>query len=444
MEPSQLETLIRRRLKDRGWTQHALAERSGLPFETVRSILEGRRRRPELETIHRLASGLEVDARDLEAASLEDRGFTRHQIMKALASAPSALLQADGRPGLELQAGKSAPPGSEADLNDLAVVVRDLRAQDRKRVRADCHQVIQAYRDKVRLSDDAARVVAQCHALEGVADHEQEDAPPERGRKLLSLAQQEAQSIGDLSVQIYALCNEAEQHRKEADATGNPGAEGYATARSLFEAAFEKLVGHPELAGLHVLCIAEAAKVPYGQRKETDFWDYVQQGTVLVRQLAEGAPSGATSGDLWPPLIEEYAQTCFWDAQLRGFALFGGVRVDVMKATARQARQLASGLAIVQDKATLNLALGEGLLRSPRKEDLLEGIECLGEAVRFSKATGYRRQLASARRVLRRVKVPSTLSPVACSWCGPDTMFELDQGIGYRCSRCQRVVIWLT
>lgn len=300
------------------------------------------------------------------------------------------------------------------------------------------------YRAKSGVSDEATLILAQCDALEGDTYDEQRDAPPERGRALLRRAQDEARSIGALAVEIYSLCKEAAQHRKEADATSQLEAEGFTKARSLLEKAFEKLSGRDDLQGLHLLCIAEAAKVPFGQRKETEFWDYIREGRALMLHLADRPLALVGRRDSWPPAVDEFARVCFLDTELRGFALFGGVGVQLMRATARQARQFPAGLAIVQDKATLNLALGEGLLRSARhEEDRLQGIQCLGEAIQFSRATGYKRQLASAERVLRRVRLPATLHGDACWWCGPRGWFELEPSMGYKCGRCHRILIQL-
>jgi hypothetical protein len=457
MAPTDLGDFIREHIRGR-MKLTELAERTpGLSYQTVRSIAEGRRgHRPAPKTIHSLAVGLGVDEGDLVAVCLQGQGYTRLEARKRVAAVTSELVDDDGRPTREVQerAGKTEVPalGSRAHLDDLARSVRDLRSKDRERAFRDGDRVKEIFRSKAALSDEAMRKVAICDAIQGVACHEENDEPPEKGRHYLKLAQEEAHSIGDLGLEVYALCNHAEWIRKLTDALGQANAEGYFAALSLFETTFEKL-GDPKglstgLRGLYLLCVAEKAKVLLGQDDKKAFRTEIDRGREWIQRWTDSGWRPMANNEEVPlPEIDGFGVSCFRDSELRGMAKFGGFLPNEMRAVAWEARQVTGGLAIVQDKGTLNLALGEGLLKYGRqREDYLEGVKCLGAAFRFSKADGFERQLASARKVLRRVKLllPLVLD-ARCSWCWNQSL-ELGDGVGYksiayRCNKCQRVVI---
>ncbi|MEK4433098.1 helix-turn-helix transcriptional regulator [Paenibacillus sp. FSL M7-0802] len=63
---------LKKKRKEKGWTQLELSEKSGVPQPTISQIEKGNRKYPTHENIRKLAKALEVDIRELEDES-EDK-----------------------------------------------------------------------------------------------------------------------------------------------------------------------------------------------------------------------------------------------------------------------------------------------------------------------------------------------------------------------------------
>lgn len=57
---------LKKKRKEKGWTQLKLSEKSGVPQPTISQIEKGNRKYPTHENIRKLAKALEVDIRELE------------------------------------------------------------------------------------------------------------------------------------------------------------------------------------------------------------------------------------------------------------------------------------------------------------------------------------------------------------------------------------------
>lgn len=72
---SNLGTIIRDRLEEKGWSMRELARRSGLPAATVQKILTGDVRMPTTENVCAIASALGLPDRTLLRAAAVDGGY---------------------------------------------------------------------------------------------------------------------------------------------------------------------------------------------------------------------------------------------------------------------------------------------------------------------------------------------------------------------------------
>ena len=110
-----LQRLIRRRLRERGWSYGQVARRGGLPRSTVYTLAATRNlgRPPRPDTIDALATGLDVPVAVVRAAAAESTGLHYYG---------------------EDPAGRERPGDPERD--SLIASIDELTAEDRRHVAA--------------------------------------------------------------------------------------------------------------------------------------------------------------------------------------------------------------------------------------------------------------------------------------------------------------------
>jgi len=123
LDVNPLQELIRKRLRDRGWSYGDVARRGGLPRSTVYTLATTRNlvRPPRPATIDALARGLDVPV----------------SVVRAAAAASTGLHYYDQPP-----AGEQQPGDPERDL--LIASIDELTLEDRRHVAA----LVQSLRDR--------------------------------------------------------------------------------------------------------------------------------------------------------------------------------------------------------------------------------------------------------------------------------------------------------
>jgi transcriptional regulator with XRE-family HTH domain len=109
-KPSPLQRLIRRRLRERGWSYGEVARRGGLPRSTVYTLATtpDLARPPRPATVDALGEGLDVPVSAVRAAAIESTGLYYYG---------------------QVPAGQQDPAGRETEL--LAASIEELTPEDR-------------------------------------------------------------------------------------------------------------------------------------------------------------------------------------------------------------------------------------------------------------------------------------------------------------------------